>query len=122
MASPLPRPVPTADDLGAVLARNGFTGDYSDPIGNLEIFLSPQNVKTNRWSNAAFDQLINVNHQLTSQKQRMANFVKAEQILAADMPCIPIYYYTSRLMVKPNVKNAIRTYLGHPVFDFAYVE
>lgn len=104
------------------VARNGFTGDYADPMGNLEIFLSPQNVKTNRWSNAEFDQLIKVNHELTNQKLRMANFIKAEQVLATDMPCIPIYYYTSRLLVKPNVKNAIRTYLGHPVFDFAYVE
>jgi oligopeptide transport system substrate-binding protein len=104
------------------IGADSWTGDYSDPMTNLEIFETNQNVQNNRWSNAAYDELIKANHSLADQKLRMANFIKAEKILAQEMPVLPAYYYSSRLVCKPNVKGVTKTYLGHTAFEFASVE
>jgi len=34
-----------------------------------------------------------------------ANYTRVEQIMAAEMPVIPVYHYTAVLMLKPNMKG-----------------
>lgn len=104
------------------IGADGWTGDYADPMTNLEIFETKNNTTNNRWSSAAFDGLIAANRSLADQKVRMANFAKAEKILAAEMPIMPVYYYQGQVLSKPNVKGVVKTYLGHTVFEHAHVE
>ena len=104
------------------IGADGWSGDYSDPMTNLEIFQSSQNTQNNRWSNPAYDSLIEANHKSSDQKVRMANFVAAEKILATDMPVMPAYYYLARVVCKPSVKGLFKTYLGHTCFEYAHIE
>ncbi len=104
------------------IAADGWTGDYPDPMTNLEIFESSQNVQNNRWSNAEYDALIKANLKSSDQKVRMDNFAKAEKILCTDMPVIPMYYYQKTILCKPNVKGVHKNYIGHTFFEDAYVE
>ncbi|MDR3671964.1 MAG: peptide ABC transporter substrate-binding protein [Holophaga sp.] len=104
------------------IAADSWSGDYSDPMTNLEIFQTNQNVQNNRWTNRAYDALIEANHKSADQKLRMANFVTAEKILANDMPVMPAYYYLGRVLCKPNIKGVMKTYLGHTCFEYAHVE
>jgi oligopeptide transport system substrate-binding protein len=104
------------------IGQDSWTGDYADPMTNLEIFETNQNVQNNRWSNAEYDNLIHANHSLADQKVRMQNFVMCEKILAREMPVLPAYYYSSRLVCKPNITGVIKTYLGHTSFEHASVQ
>ena len=102
------------------IGADGWTGDYSDPMTNLEIFETSQNVDNNRWSNPNFDNYIKTNRAISDQKVRMENFAKSEKILSEEMPVFPLYHYSARLVCKPNVKGVIKTYLGRTVFEFAF--
>ena len=104
------------------IARDGWTGDYPDPLSTLEIFTSSQTKTNNRWSNAEFDSLINANRTEVDQKKRYDNFVKIEKLLADQMPIFPLYDYEAYYICKPNIKGVIATYIGHTIFEYASVE
>jgi len=73
-----------------MIMRDGWTGDYPDPMTNLEIFASSETYDDIRWENAEFDRLLDENRKITDKKKRMENYVKAEQILMEDMPVFPL--------------------------------
>lgn len=103
------------------IANDGWAGDYPDPMTNLNIFESPQNVKNNRWVNENYDALIHENKAINDQVKRMENFKKAEEILASDMPIMPIFQYQSEFLVNPRVKGVRKNYIGHTIFEFAEI-
>ncbi|MGL5125271.1 MAG: peptide ABC transporter substrate-binding protein [Fusobacteriaceae bacterium] len=103
------------------IANDGWAGDYPDPMTNLNIFQSPQNVKNNRWLNENYDALIKENKTIVDQAKRMENFKKAEEILAQDMPIMPIFQYQSEFLVNPRVKGVRKNYIGHTIFEFAEI-
>jgi len=104
------------------IMRDGWTGDYPDPMTNLEIFASSETYDDNRWVNKEFDRLLEENRQITDQKKRMENYVKAEKILMDDMPVFPLYYYTDTFLAKPKVKGVTKNYIGHTFFEYASVD
>jgi oligopeptide transport system substrate-binding protein len=104
------------------VAHDGWTGDYPDPMTNLDIFETANNKTTNRWSNAEYDRLLQENRETQDQAKRMENFAKAEKILAAEMPVIPVCYFNETFLCKPNVKGVMKNYIGHTIFEYAYVE
>jgi len=56
-------------------------------------------------------------------KVRMDNFAKAEKILMGDSTAVlPIYYYTSVGLVKPNLKGLFHDFNGSIHFNNAYFE
>jgi oligopeptide transport system substrate-binding protein len=104
------------------IAADGWTGDYPDPLANLEIFTTDQNLQNNRWSNAEYDKLVAANRKELYAPKRYANFVSMEKLLAKEMPIIPIYFMDSTYLCKPNVKGIVKNYIGHTIFEYAYVE
>jgi len=104
-----------------MIMRDGWTGDYPDPMTNLEIFASSETYDDIRWENAEFDRLLDENRKITDKKKRMENYVKAEQILMEDMPVFPLYYLTDTFLAKPRVKGVIKNYICHTIFEFASV-
>lgn len=104
------------------IARDGWTGDYPDPLSTLEIFTSKENEDDNQWANAEFDALINANRIEQDPKTRYENFLKIEQILAEEMPIFPLYHYENAYIWKPNVKGVIVNYIGHTIFEYATIE
>lgn len=105
------------------IARDGWTGDYPDPMTILEILVDTD---TNvRWKGAGsdeFDRLLEENRKLSDQEKRMENFAKAEKLLGDEMPAIPIYFYQDQYLCKPHVKGVIKNYIGHTIFEYAYIE
>ncbi|NSW93020.1 MAG: peptide ABC transporter substrate-binding protein [Firmicutes bacterium] len=104
------------------VAYDGWTGDYPDPMTNLDIFETVFNEETNRWSNSEYERLLQENRETADQAKRMENFAKAERILADEMPIIPLYYFNDTYLCKPNVKGVIKNYIGHIILEYAYVE
>ncbi len=103
------------------LAADGWTGDYPDPMTDMEIFESQNNKDDNRWANAEYDALLAANRKSSDQKVRMANFAKAEKILIAEMPVMPMRYYEDTFLCKPRVAGVRKSYIGHIFFEDAYI-
>ena len=104
------------------IAADGWTGDYLDPLANLEIFTTDQNVQNNRWSNKEYDRLVDNCRKELYAPARFANFVKMEKILVNEMPVIPMYYYDSLYLAKPNITGIVKNYIGHTIFEYASVK
>ncbi|WP_400163105.1 peptide ABC transporter substrate-binding protein [Brevibacillus sp. TJ4] len=104
------------------IARNGWTGDYLDPMTNLALFETVNTADDNRWSNAEYDRLLNENRAIQDQVKRSENYAKAEQILMDEMPVFPLYFYQDDYLVKPHVKGVMKNYIGHTYFEYAYIE
>lgn len=101
------------------IAYDGWGGSYLDPMTILAIFDTDANKTNNRWSNSEFDNLLKANKATSNQKIRMENFVKAEKIMAEEMPVIPLYYYQPEYLVAPRVTGVYKTVFGHTNFEEA---
>jgi oligopeptide transport system substrate-binding protein len=82
--------------------RGGWIADYADPSSFLDLFRSDNELNTTFYKNESFDHLMD---QATMLKgvERMQRLQRAENQLMKDMPVIPLYFYVSRHLLKPNV-------------------
>lgn len=104
------------------LSRDGWTGDFLDPMTNLDLFTKKKTDDDCRWTGAKadeYDSVLNANMQSVDQKLRTENFQKAEKILMEDMPIIPVYYMNAKYLEKPNVTNVVKDKSGHTLFEYA---
>ncbi len=91
------------------IARHGWIADYPDPNTFLDLWVTngPQN--STNWSNRKFDSLIADAGREGDPETRMQLLRQAEQIFIDELPAIPIYFYTSTNMVKPNIEGLFPT-------------
>ena len=94
------------------LARNGWLARYSDPMTFLEGITTGSSTNYMRWSNSEFDRLVKVAQNSNDPTARMKAMHDAEKILIDEMPVIPIYFYTNKVVQKPNIEGIIRDSLG----------
>ncbi len=87
------------------IARAGWTGDYPDPNTFLDMFVTDHENNQTGWSNKEYDQLIEAAGKEPDVKKRLQMLTDAETIFMDEMPLIPIYFYVSKDLVKPYVKN-----------------
>lgn len=79
-------------------------GDYPDPMTMLDIFTSVSDMDVSKYDNKQYNALIEKAKKTTGDIRTQALY-DAEKILMKDMPVIPLYYNTSKVMVKDYVKN-----------------
>ena len=104
------------------ICYDGWTGDYPDPSTNLECLLLTRNETQCRWLNdkaQEYDGLLMEARASADNAARMEMFEQAERILIEEMPVIPVYYRNSQLLVKPNCKDVLKSYIGHTIFKYA---
>ena len=87
------------------IARAGWIADYPDPNTFLDMWMTGNPQNNTNWSNKDYDELIRSAARETDPAKRMDLLRQAEQIWVDEMPVIPIYFYTSINVVKPNVKG-----------------
>ena len=106
------------------IARAGWLPDYSDPMTYLDLWMtSDLSMYYTGWSNPQYDKLIKTARIEADPAARFQEMHDAEKILMADMPVLPIYFYTNPNMYKPWVKGVIVPTLGaYQEFRWAYVE
>jgi oligopeptide transport system substrate-binding protein len=86
--------------------RGGWIADFADPTSFLDLFVTGSELNTTFYSNAAFDHLIGLaNH--AEGGSRLPLLQRAEAQLLATMPVIPLYYYVSRHLVRPDVTGFV---------------
>lgn len=103
------------------ISRAGWVGDYADPMTMLDLFVTNGSMNHAGYSNPEYDALIKTAKETGDQKVRMNAMKEAEKILIADMPVIPVYFYTQPYFVKSNVKGIYKPLLQYPVLTYAEI-
>ncbi|MDR3120007.1 MAG: peptide ABC transporter substrate-binding protein [Clostridiales bacterium] len=101
------------------IARNGWIGDYNDPISFLEMWVSGSGNNDAQYRNPAFDQLILDSRTETDPAKRMQILHDAEKLMQDDFMLGPIYFYTQMYMKDPAIKGMYYTPLGYFLFNYA---
>ena len=100
------------------IARAGWIGDYVDPNSFLDVFLSESGNNTTGWAHPDYDDLIAKAAQHVDPEARFEAFQQAEKLLLTELPMLPIYWYTSVYLKKPEVQNWYPTLLDHHPYKY----
>ena len=84
------------------IARGAWCGDYNEASTFLDLLTTPSGYNDGKYSNAEVDHLMNEAKTLSDASD---NYTKVEQILAEEMPVIPLYHYAGVFMLNPALKG-----------------
>ncbi|MCU6339962.1 hypothetical protein KW823_25955, partial [Enterobacter quasiroggenkampii] len=100
----------------------GWTTDYNDPMSFIDLYMTGSGNNDIGYSNTEYDKLVKDAKASTDPKARMELMKQAEKkLIADDMAIMPIFYYTSVQLQKPNVKNVFIDYQGQMNFTRGYL-
>jgi ABC-type oligopeptide transport system substrate-binding subunit/DNA-binding SARP family transcriptional activator len=80
------------------LLITGWDADYPDPDNFMRVGYDQHK---SGWRNEGYGSLVERAQRSLDQGERMRMYGEAERILAEEAPIMPIYYFSSRLLVKP---------------------
>lgn len=104
------------------VAKRSWSADYNDPLSFLETMLSTNANNQSGWANAEYDRLVWQGNTEPDPARRMQLLARAEQILLAEQPIIPIYASVSTLLVKPYVRGWTANLLDRHPLRFVSLE
>ncbi|HMG51706.1 MAG TPA: peptide ABC transporter substrate-binding protein, partial [Inquilinus sp.] len=88
------------------IARHGWIGDYNDAYGFLQLEQGDVGEQsTSGYANPKFDDLMTQAAKAVDPKQRGELMQQAEKVMIADLPVLPLYFYTTHHAVSPAVKG-----------------
>lgn len=111
----------TRGDKNFQIARSGWMGDYNDPMTFLDTFLSYSPQNTGSYYNKEYEELIKSALTNGDKISRMQTLHKAEDVLMADMPFIPLYFCSRVILVRPELKGVMISAVIPPRFFYAYI-
>lgn len=82
------------------IARAGWCGDYNEASTFLDLMASGSGYNDAKYNNPEVDALLK---DAKTMDNPQPNYTKVEEIVAADMPIIPIYHYTEDYMLSPGI-------------------
>ena len=103
------------------IARNGWLGDYNDPISFLDMWTTGGGNNDAQWSNAEYDALIKQIKASADQTERMELMHKAEDILFSEWMLNPLYYYVDIYLCNEKLQGVYSSPLGYKYFMYATV-
>jgi len=130
----------TRKDGNYSVARNGWLGDYNDPISFLDMWITNSGNNDSQlgrgehatyagysykgesgktWAES-YDKLINEVKTTKDPEERFALMHEAENVLMTTGTACPIYYYTDIFMMSPELEGAFASPLGFKYFMYAY--
>ncbi|NLA10910.1 MAG: peptide ABC transporter substrate-binding protein [Firmicutes bacterium] len=112
----------TRDEGNFDVARAGWIGDYVEPNSFLDMWKTGGGNNNSQWGDARYDEIITELVTLADPKDRMPLMHEQEEILMRDMPIMPVYYYTSPMMVNKKLKGYLYLTTGGLDFKTAYMD
>jgi oligopeptide transport system substrate-binding protein len=103
------------------IARASWVGDYVDAMTFLDLWTSDNGNNYSGWSNTKYDKLIDRAKVTTNSKSRLKLLHAAEKLLMAEMPIIPIYYYTRPYLLSKWARGVRYSAVGLIDFSGAYI-
>jgi oligopeptide transport system substrate-binding protein len=104
------------------ISRDGWLGDYVDPMTFVDLFTSKSGNNATGFANAEFDKLVSDAKKTSDQKARMTDMHKAEDLLMENMPISPVYFYTDPDLVSPKLQGYVHSALGFKFLMWASVK
>lgn len=91
---------------GFSIARMGWIGGTPDPESEFHnIFKCGSPDNRSRWCSKDYDRLFEQAARTVDRKERLEILAQAEKVLLDEVPIIPLYVYTQKLMTKPYVRD-----------------
>jgi oligopeptide transport system substrate-binding protein len=84
------------------VARGGWCGDYNEASTFLDLVQSESGYNDSKYSSEQVDALLAA---AKTSDNPQPNYTRVEEIIADDMPIIPIYHYAGNYMIKPDLKE-----------------
>jgi oligopeptide transport system substrate-binding protein len=100
------------------IIRAGWYGDYLDPTTFLDLYRSDNPMEQSGWSNPKYDEYMAAAAAEIDPATRFADLQKAEAVLMSEVPFIPLYEYTTTILIRPVVRGYANNLLDlHPFTD-----
>ena len=93
------------DNLAYDICRAGWIGDFPDPHGFLEVFMTGGGNNDTGYTNPDYDRLLKSALGMPDQTARMDVYRQLDSMLTRDIPEIPLYFYKRVHLLSPRVKN-----------------
>jgi len=97
------------------ISAGAWFGDYSDPMTFLDMFTSYSGNNVAFWKNEEFDKAVEDSKTLKG-AERDEKLYRAEELMMGDSILMPLFYYTSPLMVQNRVSDWEYTSIGQWYF------
>jgi len=101
--------------------RSGWIGDYNDANTFADLLHSENAQNDSGWSNARYDELLELAAVEIDQTVRAGYLEEAERILLAEQPIIPLYFYVSKHLIKPWVGGFVPNIMDHTYTKNLYI-
>jgi oligopeptide transport system substrate-binding protein len=101
------------------VARAGWIGDYADPMTFLDQFVTGGSQNDGLWTNARYDELVEIMRNGATQQERFVAMKEAEKILMDDVGIMPIYFYAFPYTLKSRVTDIFKPINRYPQFKYA---
>ncbi len=101
------------------ISRAGWIGDYMDPMTFVDLWYSTSSFNDAKFNNPEYDALVDKAKASVDPKVRFDAMRKAEQILMAEMPVMPVYFYTQPYVQKSYVTGVYKPLINYPVMTYA---
>jgi oligopeptide transport system substrate-binding protein len=85
--------------------RLGWTADFNDASNFLDTFRSKSANNDSGYDSSEFDRILDAASNTADENKRRKLLENAERIMLADYPIAPVYFYTSKKMIKPYVRG-----------------
>jgi oligopeptide transport system substrate-binding protein len=99
-----------------------WIGDYLDATTFLDLWRSDSGNNHTGWSSSEYDALLFAAARTADPAARAAQLQRAEALMLAAAPVIPLYYNTHVFLVQPSVKNWNPTLLDHHPYKHVWLE
>ncbi len=86
------------------IAREGWFGDYTDPLTFLDMFRTGGTMNHTNWASEEYDQLLD-DSMFASGQERFEMLFAADKILMDAAVILPVFYYTDINMISNDVKG-----------------
>ncbi len=110
-------PMRRAGDYEA--CRNGWVYDYDDPSNMLDLMISTNGNNDGKYNNPEYDALMQKAAEETDAKTRYDYLHQAEDLMMADMSCIPVAYYNDFYLQSDKITGAWHSPYGFWYFMYA---
>jgi ABC-type oligopeptide transport system substrate-binding subunit len=87
------------------IARQGYIGEYADPLAFLELFTEDSKSNTTGWLSPKYEELIASSNDAPDAARRTDLQLQAENLLIEEAPLFPIFHYVAHNLIKPFVKG-----------------
>ncbi|HZE99634.1 MAG TPA: ABC transporter substrate-binding protein [Planctomycetota bacterium] len=87
------------------IARQGYNGEFSDPLAFLELFTEDSRSNTTGWTSEGYERLVSESNETADAAKRFDLLARAETLLMEEAPIFPVFHYVAHNMIKPFVQG-----------------